>query len=289
MGVSFLHSGKIMSGRACLLIVLAFCLAVNGSNLYVMAGVWWTFGASQQPVELLEVDVTTNGTSLVKKWSFSQDTYLVGTTFDQGRGLYWMLHNMHSSGERLESYLTSVNVNTGEFYYLEYPLGVLSVWDIDLDSLGNIQFLARSSLPRDGRSLVDYMAFDPHFNKTIMLRSSAIVLPSFGSVAYAESQETMIIADSYSQITTYSRNTTSASFPPGESVFTQGNIEWNNITNTGYVLQQRIDLTDNIVVSKFAPLTSEYQNQCTVNIRSSSWAVEYSIGDASSIDPTTNF
>jgi len=116
----------------------------------------------------------------------NRDTYLVGTTFDQGRGLYWMLHNMHSSGERLESYLTSVNVNTGEFYYLEYPLGVLSVWDIDLDSLGNIQFLARSSLPRDGRSLVDYMAFDPHFNKTIMLRSSAIVLPSFGSVAVSE-------------------------------------------------------------------------------------------------------
>lgn len=265
------------------LIFFSTVFAQSG-NLYALASVWYNFGASSTPATLVQIDVTNNSTTELMEWTFENSTYIVGTAFDQVNMIYYFIHNQ-KVGTKEQSYISAINVQTLQFVInqVEISPNHLILWDIDIDSHGNIHYLARKSLPHNGRVIVDYCLWDPKVQKTHVIFPAATTLTNFGSVSYVESQETLLIVDSDDSVVTIAKNGYVSRIP--SAVFSQGSIEWNNMTSTGYIMQW----SENVQVSQYLPNTNVYPVVCIVQIASQSWGAVSSISDKSSLNPMNNY
>jgi len=290
--------GSKMKGKEWVVLVCMLFVCVNTSPLYVLVETIHTFGLEVAPVELLKVDVTTNATISVKKWTFSQPTYVIGTAFDQERQLYWMAYNFEvtktsPNNETLiveQSGFSALNVSTGQFHLEEFELGRLIGWDIDINSSGDIEFLSRAPQSRtvEEKNIVDYCVFLVNENRTVVQQPAALLLSDFGTVAYLESEETMLILTSDNQMLSYSKNLTTISLPAGPDVRTQIEIAWNINTNTGYLLQTRFS-TQSYLLVKYEQYSTRYPIQCEIQFNSHRWWIFAWGGAAASIDPTENY
>jgi len=159
----------------------ALGVSASASTLYLLSEEQPSPGKTN--LNLLAVNVLNNSSSVVLQLPVPSNVDIVGTTFDQNDQLYYVAYNHKFSTN--QSFISAIDVEAKEIVLDGYMFSEQQVvWDIDIDSAGNIHFLRKSSpVAFDNKFVVDYCKFDPSHKVVEVLVPAATLVDPYGSIA----------------------------------------------------------------------------------------------------------
>merc|ERR1712137_793046 len=275
--------GKLtMNFRVIVFVFLCSGILASTNPLYLIEEV-----VDSNTFNIIQVDVVSNSTSVIFSFPMTvSGATVMGSTFDQQNNLYYLVYNL-----LYHSYVFAVDVVQKEIALSPIVMSPIpTLWGIDIDSKGHIHFLRPHSRSSRGKVLVDHCSWDPEAQQITVLVPQATSVNPYGTIALVEEFGELIIL-SGSIMTTIGLNGHTTSFPKASNIGEQNYIEWNNVTNIGY-LYQSTQGSLQPVIAQYKKLTSTYPQVCELNLGPGNdlgYQVLLSTVDATALDPYNNY